>query len=72
MDKGNKWRDKEFNAGWSVGEGRRNKGGNGLERGFILREGRKDFGESLSIERVEFTVEFTVHRGAAEVLGSEG
>jgi hypothetical protein len=29
-------------------------------------------GESLEIGRVKFTVEFTVHRGAAEVLGSEG
>ena len=75
MDKGNKWRDKEFNARWSVGEGRRNKGGRKELRGdqiFILREGRKDFGGELGVwVRVEFTVEFTVHRGAAEVLGSE-
>ena len=33
MDKGNKWRDKEFNARWSVGEGRRNKGGRKELRG---------------------------------------
>jgi hypothetical protein len=35
--------------------------------GFILREGR-----TWSIGESEFTVEFTVHRGAEEVLGSEG
>jgi hypothetical protein len=29
-------------------------------------------GESLEDWRVKSTVEFTVHRGAAEVLGSEG
>ena len=34
--------------------------------GFILRE------ESLEYGRVKLTVEFTMHRGAAEVLGSEG
>jgi hypothetical protein len=33
---------------------------------FILRE------ESLEYWRVKLTVEFTVHRGAAAVLGSEG
>ena len=44
---------------------------------FIFTRGeRKDFGGELgvldSIGQSEFTVEFTVHRGAEEVLGSEG
>jgi hypothetical protein len=50
MDKGNKWRDKEFNARWSVGEGRRNKGGRKELRGdgfFILTRGEKGFWGSL-------------------------
>ena len=35
--------------------------------------GEKGFwGEIGVLDRVEFTVEFIVHRGAAEVLGSEG
>ena len=38
----------------------------------FYERGGRILGESLSIERVEFTVEFTVHRGAPEVLGSEG
>jgi hypothetical protein len=40
-----KWRDKEFNARWSVGEGRRNKGGEGVwgKGGY----GRRDFGGEL-------------------------
>jgi hypothetical protein len=45
-----------------------------------IREVEKDYGGDIhstrgrtwSIGRVKFTVEFTVHRGAAEVLGSEG
>ena len=36
--------------------------------GGILQEGE----ELGGLERVKSTVEFTVHRGAAEVLGSEG
>jgi hypothetical protein len=41
-----------------------------VEKGlFILRGGRKDFGGELG---VWYRVEFTVHRGAEEVLGSEG
>jgi hypothetical protein len=51
MDKGNKWRDKEFNAGWSVGEGRRNKGERKeLRGGFIFTRGEKGFwGRAWSI-----------------------
>jgi hypothetical protein len=51
MDKGNKWRDKEFNARWSVGEGRRNKGGRKELRGTIhFTRGEKGFwGRTWSI-----------------------
>ena len=39
----------------------------------FLRGGRKDFGgRAWSIGESGILVEFTVHRGAAEVLGSEG
>ena len=45
-----------------------------------IREVEKDYGggihstgrENLEYWESEFTVEFTVHRGAEEVLGSEG
>jgi hypothetical protein len=63
--------DKEFNARWSVGEGRRNKGGRKELRGdglFILQEGRKDFGRAWAL--TEWNLQCT--GGLLEVLGLEG